>query len=290
MTITFLCPNGHQLSAKAERAGKPGKCPKCGTSFVVPEASGQEGASEHDAREEALAGSAASKTGGSATGASESKGGNGSAKTADAGLIVFLCPNGHKLNGPARLQGRPGQCPHCGAKFRIPSSDEMEQEEESADEEPEDEIPVGTIVQDEEGTDQGSLQGVEEISAEELELVEDTEPEGLEGTLDPLMPPVGLVAPAAPVAPAAFGGGQSLPDIVARLWSHKGENDLVEVHLEKGDVLKPDLFATALSQKTHGVFAVIEVDDTFTVTSVPWESVTRVVFRQLKDLPKGVFQ
>jgi hypothetical protein len=35
-------------------------------------------------------------------------------------LIAFLCPNGHRLTGPARLQGKPGECPHCGEKFRIP--------------------------------------------------------------------------------------------------------------------------------------------------------------------------
>jgi len=34
--------------------------------------------------------------------------------------IVFLCPNGHKLTCSPNLQGKPGKCPHCGAKFLIP--------------------------------------------------------------------------------------------------------------------------------------------------------------------------
>jgi hypothetical protein len=34
--------------------------------------------------------------------------------------IVFLCPNGHKLTCAPSLQGRPGKCPHCNAKFLIP--------------------------------------------------------------------------------------------------------------------------------------------------------------------------
>ncbi len=38
--------------------------------------------------------------------------------------IVFLCPNGHKLNAPRKMQGHAGKCPHCGAKFRIPLADE----------------------------------------------------------------------------------------------------------------------------------------------------------------------
>ena len=38
-------------------------------------------------------------------------------------VFVFLCPNGHKLNGPPSLKGKLGQCPHCVAKFRIPDDD-----------------------------------------------------------------------------------------------------------------------------------------------------------------------
>ena len=36
MTIRFLCPNGHQLSAPESMAGKAGKCPKCNTAFAIP--------------------------------------------------------------------------------------------------------------------------------------------------------------------------------------------------------------------------------------------------------------
>ena len=36
MVIKFLCPNGHQLSAPENMAGKKGKCPKCKSAFVVP--------------------------------------------------------------------------------------------------------------------------------------------------------------------------------------------------------------------------------------------------------------
>ena len=44
--------------------------------------------------------------------------------------IEFLCPNGHHLHGPASLQGRPGACPECGSRFRIPILDEAEEEGE----------------------------------------------------------------------------------------------------------------------------------------------------------------
>ena len=36
--------------------------------------------------------------------------------------IKFNCPNGHKLNVKSFLAGKKGVCPHCGAKFRIPST------------------------------------------------------------------------------------------------------------------------------------------------------------------------
>jgi hypothetical protein len=42
------------------------------------------------------------------------------------GQIVFLCPNGHRVNAPLSLQGRAGQCPICGAQFVIPTQAEIE--------------------------------------------------------------------------------------------------------------------------------------------------------------------
>jgi len=33
--IKFLCPTGHPLNAPEKLAGKPGKCPRCGTAFLL---------------------------------------------------------------------------------------------------------------------------------------------------------------------------------------------------------------------------------------------------------------
>ncbi|MCO6456179.1 MAG: hypothetical protein J5I93_12840 [Pirellulaceae bacterium] len=117
MVIKFICPNGHQLSAPDDRAGKPGKCPKCQTAFVVPDL---------EELDEAEQGKISMQAGDS------SPSGSSSTRPASADVIVFLCPNGHKLNGPASLKGRPGQCPHCGARFVIPG-DEDEEEPAAAD-------------------------------------------------------------------------------------------------------------------------------------------------------------
>jgi hypothetical protein len=161
--VKFLCPNGHQLNAPVDLVGKRGKCPKCGTAFVVP-------APADDEPEPATSGSGKqlveSASGGSAPRLDIKMGSGisaaGGSKPND--IFVFLCPNGHKLNGPPSLKGKLGQCPHCGAKFRIPE-DEPEEVVEGAelvDEPPSDTDPV------------------EEIPADQLEI-EEPEPPFEEG-------------------------------------------------------------------------------------------------------------
>lgn len=41
--------------------------------------------------------------------------------------VSFACPNGHPLNAPEHLAGKPGKCPHCGMRFLIPTLDEIAQ-------------------------------------------------------------------------------------------------------------------------------------------------------------------
>src|SRR5215204_3661439 len=136
--IKFLCPNGHQLSAPENLAGKPGKCPKCNTAFVVP-------TPEEEPDLEPPAAAAAAAPANAAPTQPTIGMGSGKGKGAPKDLFVFLCPNGHKLNGPPSLKGKPGQCPHCGARFRIPSDEDLEL--------PEEEVPTGEV--DEEGPEAG---------------------------------------------------------------------------------------------------------------------------------------
>jgi hypothetical protein len=118
--VKFLCPNGHQLTAPENLIGKPGKCPKCSAAFVIP--------APHEEEEPATV--PASGSGKQLAGKSglqlPIQGGSGSRQNR-ADLFVFLCPNGHKLNGPTSLKGKLGQCPHCGARFHIPSDEELEE-------------------------------------------------------------------------------------------------------------------------------------------------------------------
>jgi hypothetical protein len=123
--IEFLCPNGHKIRCQAAQAGRAAKCPRCGVKFRVPDVTDQDFAtkshsdssvSSPDFTDSSVSGRQASGTAG-ATGS-------------DADF-EFLCPNGHRLHGPTSLQGRPGQCPECGSRFRIPTYEDIPAEEEA---------------------------------------------------------------------------------------------------------------------------------------------------------------
>jgi hypothetical protein len=48
--------------------------------------------------------------------------------------IVFLCPEGHQLVGPATAAGEAEECPVCHTRFLVPSPEEIEEETSSTPE------------------------------------------------------------------------------------------------------------------------------------------------------------
>lgn len=278
--IKFLCPNGHPLSAPDNLAGKKGKCPKCNTPFVVPNLEevaelsppGAGPAADQPAPEAEPAAAAAGETSG-AGGVEGSRefpemgSGKGTA-TAPGEIFVFLCPNGHKLNGPPSMKGKAGQCPHCGARFRIPSDEDLElPEEEVPTGEADEDVPDGQEVDEEGGFDFGRLVGGEGQPEEPVEaFVEE--------------PPV------APPPPGASGLGY----IVGRLWEQRVEGTELEIFLTEGEILAPDQFSEVLSSSDYGVFAVQEGDGSYVVTVIPWSAVRRIGVRKMPDLPPQLFQ
>jgi len=174
--------------------------------------------------------------------------------------IVFLCPNGHKLNAPPSLQGRAGQCPHCGAKFRIPLLDESAPETDEATEEAA------------EGDDFGPYEEVNGAAAEGFELG----PADMSDFTEEAPPPAIVEHP--------------LAQLVTRLWSEREHGGIVELHLTGGAMLVPEWFEKRLSQQSHGLFATQAADGTVTMMIVPWDSVLRVVVRGVVGLPDGMFE
>jgi len=242
MAIEFLCPNRHRIRCSEDRAGKPAKCPKCGVKFLVPELSEIQAAGSGKLKEQA----------------------NPPSKAAPSEpQIEFLCPNGHRLHGPASLQGRPGQCPECGSRFRVPSYDEVPGEEEMEAEQQLSLSPGGqaeeTLTQEEQ---------YDGDSAAELEEAD-----------------TAMALSDSNLAQAS-GEAESFGALFARLWKEKARGASIELFLTEGRTIHPDRFAAGLSRGRHGLFAVKESDGSYTLTAIAWDAVARVVVRNVRQLPE----
>jgi predicted RNA-binding Zn-ribbon protein involved in translation (DUF1610 family) len=226
---TFSCPNGHKIAWSENLAGRDARCPKCGVLMRVPATSGTTAL--------AISGpGAANAAAGQAAPAPQS----GGAPTADQNNIAFLCPNGHRLIGPARMQGQAGQCPHCGARFLVPILSEMEQVEE-------------VDLTDLPGDDDMPLQTVEDV-------------------------------------PPPDGGIHPLCKLLRKLWEERQRGAVIELHLEGGMLLVPDWFDDKFSRHSHGLFAAQAADGTVTMTIVPWNTISRIIVRNVEALPDGMFE
>ena len=113
--IEFLCPNGHRIRCGADQVGRAAKCPRCGVKFRVPEAADLAASEVIGADSGGLAAELTDSS------ISDKKPPSSIVRAEREPPIEFLCPNGHRLFGAASLQGKAGQCPECGSRFRIPA-------------------------------------------------------------------------------------------------------------------------------------------------------------------------
>jgi hypothetical protein len=259
MIIQFLCPNGHKIHCDSKRAGLAAKCPKCGEKFRVPTLEELEsaGATLGETAPPQAAGSSVQAA------ATVSAVGRGPATAADQ--IEFLCPNNHLVHASATLQGKPGECPECGSKFRVPSYDEVPPEGEPL--EPE---AAGAVAR-------GSIEALEDVS----QLEEHGAARAPARPGESATPQTGdLVAPSAPGV-----GTHPFFSLFCRLWAFKPEEATLEIRYGEGQRITPDRFGEALSRGSHAVFSVDEPNGTHTLTIVPWDSIGAVVIRGAKSLP-----
>jgi hypothetical protein len=254
MVLQFLCPNGHKVHCSEERAGQAAKCPRCGVKFRIPTIEEIHSTGTPDV----TTGSSVKVESGSGSGAPASGIALGAATGADQ--IEFLCPNDHLLHGPARLQGRPGECPECGSKFRIPTY--VDQAEASG--------PAGG----------SGAHASDPVSFDVAAAVGQQAQAGSKTGADSEGP-----------AKESFPGG--LPGIdhpaaklVMRLWAYKSHGATIELRYGEGHRLTPDQFVHALATPSHGVFAVTEPNGTLTLTAVAWDAIHVVIARGVRGVPE----
>jgi hypothetical protein len=86
------------------------------------------------------------------------------------------------------------------------------------------------------------------------------------------------------------GTPSSIAGLLTRLWEEVDRGGVVELHIEGGSVVLPKWFDRRWSSGTHALFASQAVDGTVTLTAVAWESIKRIVVRNVGDLPDGMFE
>lgn len=219
--------------------------------------------------------------------------------------ITFSCDNGHRIVVSAKLAGKRGTCSKCGipvviparegaagaadagqpAESREPAGVPTPEEPASAESPPQENAFAGLFdavsTDDSRGSGAGSAV---EISAGEEAMLE----YGSSGVGN-------LVAnePADGYANDYDSGGVAdnpTAQLVARLWAEREHGGKFEIHVTGGGVILPQWYEPRWSRGTHGLFANQAADGTVTLTAVAWESVQKIIVRQVEGLPDGMFE
>ena len=223
------------------------------------------------------------------------------------GKIVFHCPNGHRIVVPAKVAGQRGKCSKCGVAVRIPNASEPPAAgagvagavaETAAGEgtEPagvaEERVHVGTGQPTPEGEGEETVghseppvdmfAGLVESSDSQAAAPEfgDFATQGEPAPFESIEPEQGAVA---------FQGNPTAA-LVARLFEEMAHGGIVEVHITGGSVILPEFYEARWSVGSHGLFASRAADGTVTLTAVAWDSIQKIVVRQVEGLPDGMFE
>jgi len=214
--------------------------------------------------------------------------------------IVFFCPNGDKIIVPAKLAGKRGLCTKCKVAVVIPAVGTRERHESEpvlevpdldvepvAEHEPAaDEPPAGPEPEAEAAT------GPPPPSASAPEWNLGGDPEVSHAGLDIGPPGAAETAWNLPPLPDASGAPEHpAARLVARLWVERDHHGgVVELHLSGGSVILPEWYEPNWSRGTHGLFASQAVDGSVTLTAVAWDTIEKIVVRQVQGLPDGMFE
>jgi len=232
------------------------------------------------------------------------------------GTIAFVCPNGHKISVPAKLAGKRGACSKCGTAVVIPPASVAV----SAPASPSVSLPpmVPTDLFAAGGETQAGDEGTITLKSPLAWPAVPSPPVVMAGPLSPqgaqTLPttPPGVAGQAEAMARgAAQGDGPHREGLasatsgaaaqgtlvanptallVARLWAEREHGGIVELHLVSGSVILPEWYEQTWSQGSHGLFASQAADGSVTLTAVAWDSIQKVVVRQVEGLPDGMFE
>lgn len=197
--------------------------------------------------------------------------------------IVFHCPNGDRVVVPVALAGKRGKCSKCGIEVTIPTPggpppvmDELSP------------APVADAATPDTPSEPPPVPAPEQIVAGEPAAGEDA---GVTESWD-------FIGGQAE-QPAVWGGGDGegflvegsnpTASLVARLWAERQHGGVIELHLAGGSVILPEWYDANWSRGTHGLFASQAADGSVTLTAVAWETVQKVVVRQLTEVPDDMF-
>lgn len=220
--------------------------------------------------------------------------------------IVFFCPNGDKIVVPAKLAGKRGLCTKCKVPVVIPvvgkqataapvfpgevSAEEAAPAVEPVVAEPAADVPETPVA--EPAVTDPEAAAAPPLPAPSAEWTFVAAAEASHVGLD--LGPVGGAAGAWAVpAPPDAGGAAEHPAarLVARLWVERDHHGgIVELHLSGGSVILPEWYEPNWSRGTHGLFASQAVDGSVTLTAVAWDTIEKIVVRQVQGLPDGMFE
>lgn len=214
--------------------------------------------------------------------------------------LVFRCPNGHRIVVPVAQAGKRGVCSKCRTPVSIPAPDGAPAARPSAAAlptpspiapHPEDLLPAI-------GPPEGLPGGTDEAGVLSLDAPEPSAGGGHENwnftgeqALEPATDGSEAVWPVGPASLAGAGseGGSPIAQLVARLWVERQHGGIIELHLDGGSVIMPEWYDAIWSRGTHGLFASQAADGSVTLTAVAWDTVRKVVVRQLTEVPDDMF-
>ncbi|MBM4022094.1 MAG: hypothetical protein FJ284_07620 [Planctomycetes bacterium] len=212
--------------------------------------------------------------------------------------IVFQCPNGHRIVVKAALAGKRGKCSKCRIDVTIPARSGEAADggfvlpafgeaggEPSAQAEPIDfpTLQLGELPPARSGAAAGDATVASSAAPAEEETWNfiDVHGDSSAGS--------GGGAP----WPGPAGGAVEVDNptafLVARLWAEREHGGVIELHLEGGSVILPEWYDARWSRGSLGLFASQAADGTVTLTAVAWETVRKIVVRQLTVVPDDMF-